>query len=355
MNASAFVYPHALVDGVVYTVLQGSHTRFPAIPSKIFPESESTRLPDFTLKWIPNEFPFLFFIPKYKPFYGPLFNRLAIDEKHLPIECVEDGHYSLDRDVITDWVTLERNLRAILSAMHHRCGSLPPLFQFWAFPKRYGYENCYRSQRVARAIAIRSRDAFVPLMAALSFFYLVLVDREVKVEGFAWRDEVLRDTGIHYEWLAALEHSVVADMTIPRVGGIVDMKTCQYSGFLKVINQARMDFLCLCWGPTSDWGPVESGPVHADPYIVSKRLMPDHIMIDNLSAMATRHSSRSLRTAPLRSAPLHTAPLRSAPLHTAPPHSAPLRTSPQPFSTGQSPDHTHRHCPPADKSPAPAP
>ena len=93
----------------------------------------------------------------------------------------------LDDDVRTAWISLERNMHVILRAMLHACpGSVPEFFQFWAFPRMFGYEWKYKSLKRTAKAALQSQDAFVPLMAATSLLLLLLGQRESEVEGFNW-------------------------------------------------------------------------------------------------------------------------------------------------------------------------
>lgn len=151
------------------------------------PISDSTMIPSTDLHWIPNEHPFMFLVPLHPPFYGPLFERLALRHGNAPVRRVKRVLYTLDGRLKEDWASLEQNLKAIVFAMVDLYTvPLPKFFQFWPFPKRYGYQLDHPSEEHAQRVAINSRNAFVPLMAAITLFLLILNDQELSVPGFTW-------------------------------------------------------------------------------------------------------------------------------------------------------------------------
>lgn len=246
----------ALISDAVFTIAHGdvsSLYRVPRLQDK--PDPSSLFLGDiWKTSWITNKVPFMALIPVHKPFYSPLFQRLNYRDSDLPLQHLPDGSWSLNLELICEWVSLERNLRAILSAMLN-CSTVPVpfFFRLWSFPKRYGYELAYRTNRATRIIASRSRDAFVPLMVAISFSILVLDWEQAHRTNFNWCEKVLTETRIHHQWLTDLEMSPVGDVLIPRVGGFVDMDSCQFKFILPTLQSMNMP-LFLHWGVT-DYGP----------------------------------------------------------------------------------------------------
>lgn len=210
----------------------------------------------------------MFLIPVHPPFYAPLFDRLAYHAKNIPVQRVSRDRFILDEGLKTEWISLERNLRAIAFAMIEICTvPLPKFFNFWAFPKRFGYEQKYSSSEIVQNVAIRSRDAFVPLIAALTLLLLILNEREVKVQGFSWRERVLKKTGIHHQWLSALEDSVVGDLSAARVGGIVYLEQCEYKGLLPLLVENNVP-IYLCWGD------LEYPPERPPQFLAQKHFVP---------------------------------------------------------------------------------
>ena len=176
MNTSTFVGQHALIGNELYTIVKGHAYDLPLIPDRISPEINSVLFKPFNMVgWIYNQFPFMMLIPKYKPFYDPLFDCLDIEECKVPAKCLGPSCWCLDPKLITEWVSLERNLCTMVYAMLKLCGgALPRLFQFWPFPKHYRYELFYSHCHHVQIIAMQSWDAFIPLIAAVTLMFLLL-------------------------------------------------------------------------------------------------------------------------------------------------------------------------------------
>ena len=196
----------AFVDNRIYTILQGD----PDVLPPVLPKAEllnplSLYLQDiWQLGWVLDKVPFMVLVQKHPPFYGTLFSRLNYNPRTIPVKQVGDEAWALDKEVMHDWDRLERNLRALVSAMlHFSTARLPQMFQFWLYPMRYGYKWVCKSYHHARYICLCSRDAFVPLMASVSFMLLLMRSQESISPNFNWREKVLTRSGIHYQWLAA--------------------------------------------------------------------------------------------------------------------------------------------------------
>jgi len=158
------------------------------------------------------------------------------------------GGFQLDPDVVREWRALEHNLITILGAMMTFDLALPRDFRVWRYPYYYGYEALYANRKDALIVAARSRDSFIPLMATLTMFIILLKQERRRRPDFNWRVGLLKKTEIHYQWFAELEGSAVGDLTIPRVGGIVNMKTCQYKWMLSELSRRGNTPLYLYWG-----------------------------------------------------------------------------------------------------------
>jgi hypothetical protein len=300
MSSGAFASDgrHTLVGNDVYTVIrhQGNFDLIKRVPRRQDAPTPSSLVLDnlWQTSWISNEVPFISLVPTFRPFYGPLLHRLHYDDRTLPIERHPEGGWSLSPAVVEEWVALERNMRVLVYAMLE-CSSapLPRNFRFWSFPGRYGYELRYRCHKHAKIIASRSRDAFIPLVAALSFALMVMDWQTEQLGEFDWRGKLLKKTGIHPQWLADLEMSAVGDFTAPRVGGIIDMTTCEFKWMLPLLWQFNMP-LYLYWGNAMDL------PLRAPDYLTGQGLVPERAEIDRLRSIArSQHPSTHPSTHPL--------------------------------------------------------
>ena len=197
----------ALIDEGVYTIFRGDPALVrPDLPPYEVLDPGPLHLRDiYRFGWVSDEVPFMVLMPKHQPFYGTIFSHLNVNAHTIPIVQFEDGSWGLIEEVKEDWDRLERNLRALLSAMNNISTlGLPRKFRFWSYPMRYGYKWTYDSWRRARYICLRSRDAFVPLMASITFMLLLMRFQESVYEKFDWRRRGLNKTGIHHQWLADL-------------------------------------------------------------------------------------------------------------------------------------------------------
>ncbi|KAJ7123792.1 hypothetical protein C8R43DRAFT_1135844 [Mycena crocata] len=195
------------------------------------PDGHRFQIGDFGCPlWINPKFPYLVLLPRYNPFYGPLFSCLNVTKKNLPIEEVitvplgetsPQVRWGLDQTLIDRWLRLESLLRLTLRSMMDLYGGRAALGVYtFLNPISYRYtERNALSRSSAVDIALRSRDAFLPLMAKLTLM-IILLDASNRDD---WRDKLLGQTKLHWQWLVDLEHSAVGDFHIDRMGGIIDL------------------------------------------------------------------------------------------------------------------------------------
>ncbi|KAK6987632.1 hypothetical protein R3P38DRAFT_3332483 [Favolaschia claudopus] len=229
----------------------GVHYGDPSFLLDIPPPSKATapdgyRFHDGDFKrplWIDPKFPYLVLLPRFNPFYGPLFSRLNLNEKTVPIVKVSvpgssfgqfSSRWGLKQKIADSWLYLESLLRLTLRTMMGLYGSRPAeaVYTFLS-PISYCYtERNATSHSNAVKIALRSRDAFLPLMAEITLMFILLDARDIK----DWRARLSDQTKLHRQWIVDLEQSAVgnrewllaahrklSNMNIDRVGGIMDL------------------------------------------------------------------------------------------------------------------------------------
>ncbi|KIJ24990.1 hypothetical protein M422DRAFT_274128 [Sphaerobolus stellatus SS14] len=140
--------------------------------------------------------------------------------------------------------------------------NLPVDFAFTRLPHTCGYRKKFLSSKRAKSAVLRSQQAFMPLMAMVSFAIAIYPDGEDGSAQPAWYT-YLRDTwAVDSTWLDALFDSCVANFdqaTNPRVGAFVDMRKLTSANVLKELHRAGAP-LWFCWGPPdtrtppSQWG-----------------------------------------------------------------------------------------------------
>jgi hypothetical protein len=124
-----------------------------------------------TRSWSSRSHPELAYIPETPRFQGPLLGRLAGSFKQWPIVFSKKLGYHLNLELCDSWYRLELVLR-------HTCAALMDGFFLGMtsietipipVPEKCGYTKFFPTESKARGAAQHSRDAFVILMAKVSY------------------------------------------------------------------------------------------------------------------------------------------------------------------------------------------
>ncbi|KAJ7163645.1 hypothetical protein C8R46DRAFT_1221064 [Mycena filopes] len=242
--------------------------------------------------WMSEDSPQLLFVPRDNPFHGPLFGRLRLPPGGFPLEIKRTG-WILNEVLQESWKDLEYALLHVLSAMmraHHLRlseGQIPH-----PPPRQYGYNCVYRSSDAANAVAIRARNAFLPLMAEITMYFIAL-DALAPLKAVPgqnpWRDQVIEYSGVHPQWFADLENSAVGDMRTPRVGGILDFTHRDDPALTRRHRLEWVLSLIMYRYPIPIyfyWGEIASTPSYPVPPALRQNcLCPDIHEISYLSAL----------------------------------------------------------------------
>jgi hypothetical protein len=89
-------------------------------------------------------------------------------------------------------------------------------------------------------------------MAVLTLSLHLMDENRQLYKDFSWRNKVLCKTGIHPQWLAELETSVVGDFSVPRVSGIIDLTQCEFHRLIPLLSTFNMPMV-LHWGLATDF------------------------------------------------------------------------------------------------------
>ncbi|KAJ3780215.1 hypothetical protein GGU10DRAFT_381006 [Lentinula aff. detonsa] len=234
--------------------------------------------------WVTSSLPFLGFAPSSNPFKFHFLKCLDYALHTLPIERVGHNRYMLKKSLQTDWDSLERNMRAFLSVcMKVNQLNIPEDFWLWLYPNFYMYHGLWNTKLEAHRAAMRSRHAFLPLIACISFYLHLLYHLEnkwVDVVGQAlrvpwqepstflskrqqkyerlrqepaplkweWQQRLQKEMSISPEWLAYF-HQI---MDIPMVGTYLDVHNSGCFPWLPIFLEAKMP-LMLFWGTINHW------------------------------------------------------------------------------------------------------
>ena len=201
------------------------------------PESPKFGRDDFHRPtWINPHHPYLLLLPRRNPFYGPIFSCLDVTPRSLPVERTDrwffTGHelemaseerWGLQQSLVDRWLQLESILYLTLNKMinfYVRDGLIAEGVYSFNLPTTHGYtqRNSYtRAQAVATAM--RSRDAFLPLMSMITMMFILLDATDTG----DWRAALQRATMMPWQWMDDLEASAAGNMDIERMGGIIDL------------------------------------------------------------------------------------------------------------------------------------
>lgn len=244
------------------------------------------------LAWTDHKMPYLIFLPRYSPFHGPLFERLNYTAERLPLVISEKGGWCLEPILVAKWTSLENALRNVLHAMYQVYPGAPYEVMLPSpYPSRFGYNNPpWRNRRAAASVAMRSRDAFLPLMANITMMFVLLDWRGV----VAWRERVMEATDAHPQWFADLESSAAGNMKTERVGGIIDLsfEILTKKDLTNITHEHPMNtLLAACLGRLNvplylHWGAVDGRPQFPIPSVLlEKKFFPDHLEIKYLHGL----------------------------------------------------------------------
>ena len=239
------------MDGEVYSSPNAS--TLPPIPRYSDSFAEYTTPRDTQqLEWSFNGHPQLAFVPLRDRFEGPIFQRLAYTFQSLPIEQDRCTLWCLSPTVKNQWEDLEEKLLSIATFLIRRSfATLPVDFIVFRLPSQYGWHRSVREEQYARKIAMRCRDAFIPLISLCSFaisLHLTIQDTRFHIAQ-SWDTLLVEQLGVHPEWVNSLQQSIVADFSPNiRVGVIVHTPTCLWLDRIPGMLLANVP-IWFYWGP----------------------------------------------------------------------------------------------------------
>lgn len=148
----------------------------------------------------------------------------SLSRGYVPIVQINHRRWMLDPPLANNWHSLETWCRKAVIGMMNISQScfLPCLFQLQAMPERFRYRGVFLTQQDAENAVQVARNAFLPLIGALSLMSLIFQHLEMYENlTFDWQERLATETGVHPPWVSCLEDSVLFDLKEPRVGGII--------------------------------------------------------------------------------------------------------------------------------------
>ena len=272
-----------------------------AEPLSVIPpvESFSGDDPDpnktFALNWAVGRYLSLPFVISPPLWDHPLLQRLKYDQYSVPIE--RKFGYKLQPSLIESWANLEETLYYVAKSIVSDAGILFPLDSgFFPLPRTYGYAREHKNEHVARKCAIRSRDAFAPLMAMCSFGLAFFHRRTLPPdEEPLWVKTLLSEGRVHPDWLHLFRNSPIADFSLSRAGVIYDAATCPNPHDVRAIVSAGVN-VWICWG--SYFKPLKRSPIiQLQPYFPDPDQMAVIVKERTLRELAGPGATNALITA----------------------------------------------------------
>jgi hypothetical protein len=159
------------------------------------------------------------------PSYNNLIlQRLAYTYCGVPI-TQDGGWYFLGQEIQDRWHRLEvallwvTNVLLTAGRVNLQLGWEPGLV-----PSACGYHNRHMEEVFMRRCTMKSRDAFVPLMALCSWSFS-LIGVAVSADKYPRWVSLLRqeDQSLQLSWIENLTNSIVADFSIPRISLFMDV------------------------------------------------------------------------------------------------------------------------------------
>ncbi|KAF7346867.1 hypothetical protein MSAN_01826100 [Mycena sanguinolenta] len=274
----------ALIGDEFYTVYEGEPLflcHFPSPQEAPSVDTHDVYANFLTPTYISSGVPYVPFIPKCSPWYGELLGLFgSYNWQNIPIVQVKPGKWAFDPAHVVKWYELEAKLQCVAQALLEGVPFRPKGFRPFGLPHRIGYMAEHSSEKAARHAILKSRDGFLPLIAQISLFIFLhkIVENFDSVD---WRAKVQKDARVTAAWWDQLERSAAGDMTIPRIGGVLDLrlhpgndpseKTPFDEIFAAVISFSVPMPLYIRWGKINDNKPQIPIP----PLLSAMGLIPD--------------------------------------------------------------------------------
>ncbi|KAG1748819.1 hypothetical protein EDD22DRAFT_850990 [Suillus occidentalis] len=230
-------------DGQVYTSLTAL-----SLPDVIpyeppwDPREDYDRSPDdsetpLTTRWAYGTRPWFPLIPLNPSFNGPIFECLNHSWFSLLTEVDTQGKHILHRDIRGKWVDLEQKLLWCMERLGP--GLLIPWgTKFPRPPTAYGYQQSHADAKLAKKVAMRSRNAFLLIAATCSWH---IMSRRYRNPNHAWTVLLTDDPKypIPAEWVLELSRSFVGDLTtnVPRTGVLISSVYLPWHGQLPMFER----------------------------------------------------------------------------------------------------------------------
>jgi hypothetical protein len=162
---------HILVhdSGEVFTSLT-SRSLPATIPDQSLPDEEDD-MKMLTTQWAYETRPWYPLVPSQPVFDGPIFSCLNQSFYSLDTELLSNNHYRIRPEIGLAWENLENQLRWCQKLLGH--GIDVPWAKMARPPSEFGYSRSQVDTKMAKKVALRSRDVFLGMNSVVCFCYLL--------------------------------------------------------------------------------------------------------------------------------------------------------------------------------------
>lgn len=175
-------------------------------------------------RWFDDRYPFMAFALSNPRWIGSIFRRLSGARHTFPVIENHEG-WNLHPLIQLKWERLESALKLVYeSAFSIAPADVHPLdIQSYRSPITWGYTRYHKSEALARARILNSRNAFVPLMALCTYAIVVSHHRTRHVS--LWNSILIQRESVDAEWVDQLRLSELCRDDVPRAGVYIDLET----------------------------------------------------------------------------------------------------------------------------------
>jgi hypothetical protein len=197
------------------------------------------------MRWADPRFPIIGWVPVAPRFDRPL-HVLQRRGDSYPIEKTNSGWVIAD-SMVKRLQLLENNLSYLAATLAAKADVLIPLeSEDFPRPSAYGYSRPHRTRKGARISAMRSRDAFFPLVAWCSFIMSSLQQRHEKMSITKW-EYYLYEAHLPPNSIREISQSELVDFSpnYPRAGIFVDHSNVRYEFLARAMVRCDIP-VCFC-------------------------------------------------------------------------------------------------------------
>lgn len=221
-----------------------------------------------------NGFPYLCAVPAAPDYSGAILGQLNLMADHLPIIKTASG-FRLDPNLATSWIRLESLLSGLaMILLESAQPSLPSEYRFPPYPHALGYQNTFDSSLEAAHAIQRSRDAFQPLIAHVSWAAIlhrgILYSSVCKAQcrgneilakvdlDEGWSDLLINKHKVHPAFVNELKASALCNFSIERAGVVVrNPKRWVFNNRIQSLIISSVP-VWLIWGESPNHLPEET-------------------------------------------------------------------------------------------------